>query len=108
MLIGALRGFDRRRRGSSRGIRQADRDGVDAKWFVVVTRAGEKVVGVLVDALVRQQEIVIKPVGASLKSIPGIAGATEIGEGEIVLVVDVGTLIEQFGGKAREARAVVS
>ena len=81
-------------------------DGEDTKWFVVVTRAGEKVVGVLVDALVRQQEIVIKPVGASLKAIPGIAGATEIGEGEIVLVVDVGTLIEQFGGKAREARAI--
>lgn len=87
---------------------RAERNGDDAKWFVVVTRAGEKVVGVLVDALVRQQEIVIKPVGASLKTIAGIAGATEIGEGEIVLVVDVGTLIEQFGGKAREARAVVS
>jgi two-component system chemotaxis sensor kinase CheA len=81
-------------------------DGADTKWFVVVTRAGEKVVGVLVDSLVRQQEIVIKAIGESLKSIPGIAGATEIGEGEIVLVVDVGTLIEQFGGKAREARAV--
>ena len=80
----------------------------DAKWFVVVTRAGEKVVGLLVDALVRQQEIVIKSVGASLKSIPGIAGATEIGEGEIVLVIDVGTLIEHFGGKAREARAVAT
>ena len=81
-------------------------DDEDTKWFVVVTRSGEKVAGVLVDALVRQQEIVIKPVGASLKQIPGIAGATEIGEGEIVLVVDVGTLIEHFGGKAREARAV--
>jgi len=83
-------------------------DTADTKWFIVVTRAGEKVVGVLVDGLVRQQEIVIKPVGASLKAIPGIAGATEIGEGEIVLVVDVGTLIEQFGGKAREARAVAT
>jgi two-component system chemotaxis sensor kinase CheA len=81
-------------------------DGAGAKWFIVVTRAGEKVVGILVDALVRQQEIVIKAIGESLKSIPGIAGATEIGEGEVVLVVDVGTLIEQFGGKAREARAV--
>jgi len=81
-------------------------DGPDTKWFVVMTRAGEKVAGILVDALVRQQEIVIKSIGESLKTIPGIAGATEIGEGEIVLVVDVGTLIEQYGGKAREARAV--
>ncbi|HEY0371934.1 MAG TPA: chemotaxis protein CheA, partial [Thermoanaerobaculia bacterium] len=86
-----------------------DRDhGPDTKWFVVVTRAGEKVVGLLVDALVRQQEVVIKSIGERLKTIPGIAGATEIGEGEIVLVVDVGTLIDNFGGKAREARAAVA
>lgn len=82
--------------------------GPDTKWFVVVTRAGEKVVGLLVDSLVRQQEVVIKSIGERLKTIPGIAGATEIGEGEIVLVVDVGTLIDNFGGKAREARAVAN
>jgi two-component system chemotaxis sensor kinase CheA len=80
--------------------------GPDTKWFVVVTRAGEKVVGLLVDALVRQQEVVIKSIGERLKTIPGIAGATEIGESEIVLVVDVGTLIDNFGGRAREARAL--
>jgi len=77
----------------------------DTKWFVVVTRSGEKVAGILVDALVRQQEVVIKSIGERLKTIPGIAGATEVGEGEIVLVVDVGSLIEAFGGRAREARA---
>jgi Chemotaxis protein histidine kinase and related kinases len=80
----------------------------DTKWFVVVTRSGEKVVGILVDALVRQQEVVIKSIGERLKTIPGIAGATEVGEGEIVLVIDVGTLIDQFGGKAREMRAGVA
>jgi two-component system chemotaxis sensor kinase CheA len=79
----------------------------DSKWFVVVTRSGEKVAGILVDSLVRQQEVVIKSIGERLKTIPGIAGATEVGEGEIVLVIDVGTLIEQFGGKAREMRAAV-
>ncbi len=77
----------------------------DAKWFVVVTRSGEKLAGILVDALVRQQEVVIKSIGDRLKSVPGIAGATEVGEGEIVLVVDVGTLIDRFGGKARDSRA---
>jgi two-component system chemotaxis sensor kinase CheA len=78
----------------------------DRKWFVVVTRAGDKSAGLLVDALVKQHEVVIKSIGARLKSVPGIAGATEIGEGEIVLVIDVGTLIDRFGGKAREARAL--
>ncbi|HEV7489141.1 MAG TPA: chemotaxis protein CheA [Thermoanaerobaculia bacterium] len=83
-------------------------EGPDTKWFVVVTRAGEKVAGILVDALVRQQEVVIKSIGERLKTIPGIAGATEVGEGEIVLVIDVGTLIDAFGGAAREMRAGVS
>jgi two-component system, chemotaxis family, sensor kinase CheA len=79
--------------------------GLDTKWFVVVTRAGEKTVGILVNALVRQQEVVIKSIGERLKTIPGIAGATEIGESEIVLVVDIGSLIDHFGGRARESRA---
>lgn len=87
------------------GLEDGHEHGPDTKWFIVVTRAGEKTVGLLVDALVRQQEVVIKSIGERLKTIPGIAGATEIGESEIVLVVDVGTLIDHFGGKARDVRA---
>ncbi|HYO79535.1 MAG TPA: chemotaxis protein CheA [Thermoanaerobaculia bacterium] len=82
--------------------------GPDTKWFIVVTRAGEKTVGMLVTALVRQQEVVIKSIGERLKAIPGIAGATEIGESEIVLVVDVGSLIDHFGGRARDIRAAAA
>lgn len=74
------------------------------KWFVVVTRSADRVAGLLVDAIVRQQEIVIKSVGERLKKIPGIAGATEIGENEAILVVDTGSLIEHFGSKARSSR----
>lgn len=74
------------------------------KHFIVVTRSGERQIGLVVDALVRQQEIVIKSIGERLKSIPGIAGATEVGESEIVLVVDVGSLIENFGSQARGRR----
>jgi two-component system chemotaxis sensor kinase CheA len=87
------------------GLDDTHEHGPDTKWFVVVTRAGEKTVGLLVDALVRQQEVVIKSIGERLKTIPGIAGATEIGESEIVLVVDVGSLIDHFGGRARDTRA---
>ncbi len=90
------------------GLSDGRDDTEDRKWFVVVTRAGEKTAGLLVDALVRQQEIVIKSIGERLKSVPGIAGATEIGESEIVLVVDVGTLIDRFGGRARDTRAALT
>jgi two-component system chemotaxis sensor kinase CheA len=81
-----------------------DTSAPDSKWFVVVTRAGDRTVGILVDSLVRQQEVVIKSIGERLKSIPGIAGATEIGENDIVLVIDVGSLIDNFGGQARAQR----
>jgi len=80
----------------------------DTKWFIVVTRAGEKTVGLVVDSLVRQQEVVIKSIGERLKTVPGIAGATEIGESDIVLVVDVGSLIDHFGGRARDVRAAAA
>ena len=93
------------RLGDAFGLPEArDTAAADAKWFVVVSRAGERLVGILVDRLVRQQEIVIKSIGDRLKSIPGIAGATEIGENEIVLVVDVASLIDHFGGSARSQR----
>ena len=77
----------------------------DRKLFVVVTRSGEKLAGIVVDAIIRQHEIVIKSIGERLKGTPGIAGATEVGKGEIVLVIDVTSLIEAFGGRAREVRA---
>jgi two-component system, chemotaxis family, sensor kinase CheA len=80
-------------------------EAADGKKFVVVTRSGEKLAGIVVDSIIRQQEIVIKSIGDRLKGTPGIAGATEVGEGEIVLVIDVASLIEHFGGKAREMRA---
>ncbi len=83
---------------------EGDDQSADRKLFVVVTRSGEKLAGIVVDAIVHQQEIVIKSIGERLKSTAGIAGATEIGEGELVLVIDVASLIERYGGKARESR----
>ncbi|HEX9162118.1 MAG TPA: chemotaxis protein CheA [Thermoanaerobaculia bacterium] len=90
------------------GMQDGHDEPPDTKHFIVLTRAGEKSIGLLVDALVRQQEIVIKAIGERLKSVPGIAGATEIGESEIVLVIDVASLIESFGGRARETRAAAN
>ena len=80
------------------------RDGPDTKWFVVVTRAGEKSRGHSRGRTRPAAGIVIKSIGERLKKIPGIAGATEVGENEIVLVVDVGSLIDQFGGGQGAAR----
>jgi two-component system chemotaxis sensor kinase CheA len=59
---------------------------------VVVVRRGEKQVGLVVDSLIGQQEIVIKSLGRLLTGTPGIAGATILGNGQVSMILDVGTL----------------
>jgi two-component system chemotaxis sensor kinase CheA len=63
-------------------------------FFVVVVGLAQERLGVAVDELVGQQDIVVKPLGAHLQSVRGIAGATDLGTRHTVLVLDVGTIIE--------------
>ncbi|MGA7124215.1 MAG: chemotaxis protein CheA [Polyangiaceae bacterium] len=75
------------------GLPQGDRDGHGP--FVVIARVGARRLGFVVDELVGQQDIVIKPLGKSLKGVRGFAGATELGDQRIALVIDVAALIEE-------------
>lgn len=59
----------------------------------VIVKKGEKQVGFIVDSLIGQQEIVIKPLGKYLSGIDIIAGATILGNGEVALILDVNSLI---------------
>lgn len=59
---------------------------------IVVVRKGEKRVGLIVDTLIGQQEIVIKSLGTLLGNIPVIAGATMLGNGRVSLIIDVASL----------------
>jgi two-component system chemotaxis sensor kinase CheA len=63
---------------------------------VVVVEVGESKVGLLVDSIVGQNEIAIKPLDRFLKKIRGFAGATVLGDGHIALVLDVNSLIEDL------------
>jgi two-component system chemotaxis sensor kinase CheA len=63
--------------------------------YVVVVGVAQHRLGIVVDELIGQQDIVIKSLGKSLGGIPGIAGATELGGQQIVLVLDVGALVEE-------------
>jgi two-component system chemotaxis sensor kinase CheA len=56
---------------------------------VVVVSNGERRIGFVVDTLLRQQDVVIKSLGAYLGNIPGIAGATILGNGKIALILDL-------------------
>jgi len=64
-------------------------------FYVILVGLAERRLGIIVDALRDQQEIVIKPLGKRLADIPGISGATELGDRKgVVLVLDVESLIE--------------
>ena len=63
--------------------------------FVVVVHKGEQRWGLVVDTLVGQQEIVIKPLGNLLSGIPGVAGATILGNGQVSIILDVNSLVER-------------
>jgi two-component system chemotaxis sensor kinase CheA len=73
-------------RGSRRGM---------GRSFVVIARVADRRLGLVVDELVGQQDIVIKPLGKSLKSVRGFAGATELGDQRVALILDVAALIEE-------------
>lgn len=60
---------------------------------VVIVKMGNKKIGLIVDFLIGQQEIVIKSLGRLFTGIKGITGATVLGNGEVALILDVLTLI---------------
>ncbi len=66
------------------------------RHFVVVVGLAQNRVGLAVDELLGQQDIVIKPLGGRLRHIPGVAGATDLGNRRTVLVLDVGALMEEI------------
>jgi chemosensory pili system protein ChpA (sensor histidine kinase/response regulator) len=60
---------------------------------VVLVRAGEHSTGLVADELVGSREIVVKSVGPQISGIRGISGATILGDGRIVIILDIGALV---------------
>jgi two-component system chemotaxis sensor kinase CheA len=76
--------------------------GPRARLAVVVVGLGDARAGLIVDRLEGQQDAVIKPIQGPVRSVRGIAGATELGDRGTVLVVDVASLVED-ATRRREA-----
>ncbi|MGH7271351.1 MAG: chemotaxis protein CheA, partial [Polyangiaceae bacterium] len=74
-----------------------------SRSFVAITQVGDRRLGIVVDQLVGQQDIVIKALGKSLARVRGFAGAAELGDQRIVLVLDAASLIDEMlvPGEAR-------
>ncbi len=71
-----------------------------ARIYVVIVGLAQHRVGIVVDELLGQQDVVIKPLGRALRGVPGIAGATELGGGRTVLLLDVSVLVEEALGRS--------
>lgn len=63
---------------------------------VVIVSVGTLRVGFVVDQLIGQEEVVIKPLGKMLQGTPGMAGATITGDGTIALILDVPSLLRRY------------
>ena len=65
----------------------------DDKTYVIVIRFGERLIGLSVDSLIELQEVTVKPIGTYMGDVKGIAGVSILGDGQVVLVMDIPTLV---------------
>lgn len=63
---------------------------------VLIVRVGPRLIAFVVDSLIGQEEVVIKPLGALVRGTPGLAGATITGDGRIALILDVSELLTTY------------
>ncbi|GGD57833.1 chemotaxis protein CheA [Lacimicrobium alkaliphilum] len=77
------------------GKPQVDR----GKGHVVVVQIGTQQFGFVVDSLIGQEEVVIKPLDALLQGTPGMAGATITSDGGIALILDIPSLLKRYARK---------
>jgi two-component system chemotaxis sensor kinase CheA len=73
------------------------------RCFVVVVGLAQHRIGLVIDELVGQEDIVVKSLGAALDGTPGIAGATELGGKRTVLVLDVAAIVDEASAARSEA-----
>jgi len=69
-----------------------------SEGHVVIVSVGTQRVGFVVDQLIGQEEVVIKPLGKMLQGTPGMAGATITGDGTIALILDVPSMLKRYVG----------
>jgi two-component system chemotaxis sensor kinase CheA len=71
---------------------------------VVIVGSGENKMGLVVDSLIGEEDVVIKPLKDSFTNVPGIAGANITGDGTVSLIIDVPQLLELGLRREQEER----
>nr|WP_086941093.1 chemotaxis protein CheA [Thaumasiovibrio occultus] len=70
-----------------------------SEGHVVIVHIGHQRVGFVVDSLIGQEEVVIKPLDNLLQGTPGMAGATITSDGHIALILDIPNLLKRYAGR---------
>jgi len=78
--------------------RQGENDEMKIWQYVVIVGVAEKEFGIKVDKLIEQKEIVIKPLGNLFENTKGIAGSTIMGDGTVVMILDLAELVHKLKG----------
>ncbi|WP_312196440.1 chemotaxis protein CheA, partial [Pseudomonas luteola] len=77
-------------------VKDAAYDEQQQEGHVVILSVGTQRIGFVVDQLVGQEEVVIKPLGKMLQGTPGMSGATITGDGRIALILDVPSMLKRY------------
>jgi two-component system chemotaxis sensor kinase CheA len=75
-------------------------------YFIVIVGTAEKKMGFMVDSLIGEEDVVIKPLRDQFTNSPGIAGASILGDGSVSLIIDVSQLLELGLKKEMEQRRI--
>jgi two-component system chemotaxis sensor kinase CheA len=79
-------------------LQPANGKGSARKLFVIVIRLGERKFGLLVDKVVGEEELVIKAMGDQLVATDLVSGASILGDGTVVLILNLAAVISRLGG----------
>lgn len=86
----------------ARGVKRKDR------LYVVIVGNGDRRIGIVVDQLLHQQDMVIKSMGPIMRRVPCVAGGAVLGNGEVVLVLDIQELEDRFRNKNKPSKQLAA
>ncbi|MBI1807129.1 MAG: chemotaxis protein CheA [Ignavibacteria bacterium] len=76
-------------------------NGTEPQWrYIVVTGLADQRLGIVVDSLLGQKELVIRSLGRYLGNVPGISGSTILGDGKVMMIIDVGQFMELYARRS--------
>ena len=86
---------------------EMEMDGDGTRVPVLLVRIGETRIALQVEALIGNREIVVKPLGAQLSSVTGVSGATILGDGRVVMILDLPAIVRMSGKRGKLAGGAV-